>query len=180
MKMTTLRWALVASALTIGLAACTVTSDTSVDGGAGGAGGATGGSGGATGGSGGATGGSGGATGGAAGSATGGAAGSATGGSAGSATGGTGGAAGSPCDAVTGDNACQTCVKTTCCTELTACSNDTTTDCSGKMACFATCTADPQTCGMSCDPNVESTTFNDLLTCIYFNTSGANCAGSCG
>ena len=50
----------------------------------------------------------------------------------------------------------------------------------GKMACFSGCTGDPQSCGMTCDPNADSSTFNDLLTCIYFNTSGANCAGDCG
>ena len=161
MNKSTLRWALVAAGLTIGLAACTVTSDT---------GGDDAGTGGATGGSGGATGGSGGATGG-----TGGSAGSATGGSAGSATGGTGGAAPNPCDPLTDDNACQTCVKTTCCAQLTACTNDAT--CISEMSCFSDCTGDPQACGTQCDTEFN-TSFSDLMDCMYFNTT-ANCAADC-
>jgi hypothetical protein len=155
MKMSTLHWALIASALTIGMAACTVTSDSGGD-----DAGTTGGSGGATGGS-------------------GGSAGSATGGSAGSATGGSAGSTADPCANPDTTNPCDVCVKATCCTELTACANDTATGCSDKMGCFAQCTDDPATCGTSCDPSADSTTFNDLLYCIYFNTDSANCAGDC-
>ena len=164
MNTSTLRWTLVASALTIGLAACTVTTDdTDTDGGAtGGTGGATGGTGGATGGTGGATGGTGGETGG-------------TGGATGGTGGGTGGTGGSLDCTPTASDACTVCGYTNCCEEIYACGADTT--CSAEWDCFINCTGDPTACGQQCDTEFN-TQFNDLFNCMYVDTP--NCAGDCG
>ena len=155
MKMTALQFGLVASALVVGFAACTVTTDdTSTDGGTGG--GSTGGTGGATGGTGGA------ATGGTAGSATGGTAGSATGGSAGSATGGSGG--GAQCSSTDPADTCGTCLATGCCDQYLACSADT--QCTTSFTCFSNCTGDLQTCATDCDQGNFNVPFNDFIDCL--------------
>jgi hypothetical protein len=165
-----LGWTIVGSALVLaGIAACTVTSDTTTDGGAAGSsagtGGAAAGAGGAAAGSGGATAGSGGAAAGAGGAAA-----------------GSGGAA--ACTPAVGADDCEKCLDAKCCTEVTDCANDQgdttgdatyTSKCGETVDCFNTCDAgDVTACATACDKGDLNPVWNDLIGCLT-----TNCATEC-
>ena len=152
-----LGWTIVASGLLMGLAACTVTSDTTpTDGGTGGTAG----------------------TGGAAG--TGGVAGAA------GATGGAAGAAGAAtCEPGDPNAACDVCAATKCCTEWLACDADKgnpeagwTEKCADVWVCAMACDAGTLSeCIASCTTD-NNPLVNDYYTCVYVTTTGG-CATEC-
>ncbi|MBI5533706.1 MAG: hypothetical protein HY898_13380 [Deltaproteobacteria bacterium] len=153
-----LGWAIVASGLLMGLAACTVTSDTTpTDGGTGGTGGGTAGAAGTGGGAAGAQGGAAGATGGAA------------------------GAAGGTCEPGDPQSACDVCASSKCCAEWLACDADTAVDASWTDKCV-----DVWTCAMGCDSGAldacinqcntdNNPLVNDYYTCVYVDKCATEC-----
>lgn len=165
-----LGWTLVASALIVGVVACTVTTeDSTSDGGTavgGSAGTAGGGQGGGTAGQGGGTAGQGGGTAG---------------------TAGTAGSAGAPtCEVSDPDaaGACDICAAGKCCTQFLACWDNTV--CKGILECSNTCWADPDSgatkysdcidqCAGSVGYPTEMDLANDYYTCLCTDTCKTEC-----
>jgi len=179
MKKLALHWTLVASALALAFAACTVTTeDDENNGGSGGDAGSggteTGGTGGGdTGGTGGgATGGTGGgATGGTGGAVTGGTGGGVTGGTGGGETGGTGGGSSTKtCEELYPEaDSCSTCMRTNCCKEVEACFNEESQECRKSWDCLAEKCTDPNTfeeCKVQCDDGNFNVAYNEITTCL--------------